>query len=78
MYLRITKVACLQKYRKEQMNMNEAKTKYNKKCKSRIVTFYLHERELWEYSKRINFQKRIKDILKEDILKDVIKKGGDK
>lgn len=53
--------------------MNEAKTKYNKKCKSRIVTFYLYERDLWEYSKRINFQKRIKDILKEDMFK-----GGDK
>lgn len=54
-------------------NMNEAKTKYNKKCKSRIITFYLHERDLYEYSKTINFQKRVKDVLKEDILK-----GGDK
>ena len=53
--------------------MNEAKTKYNKKCKSRIVTFYLHEHDLYEYSKKINFQKRVKDVLKEDILK-----GGDK
>ena len=50
--------------------MNEAKTKYNKKCKSRIITFYLHESDLYEFSKSINFQKEVKDFLK--------RKRGDK
>lgn len=43
--------------------MNEAKRKYKRKCKTRIVTFYIHEQELYEFSKSINFQKFIKDIL---------------
>lgn len=52
-------------------NTKEAKAKYNKKCKSRIVTFYIHERELYEFSKQINFQKEVKDFLRK-------RKGGDK
>ena len=54
----------LAKERKDKRPMNEAKTKYNKKCKSRIITFYLHEGDLYEFSKKINFQKEVKGFLK--------------
>lgn len=58
-------------------NTKEAKAKYNKKCKSRIVTFYIHERELYEFSKKINFQKEVKDFLRRFKRYDE-NKGGDK
>lgn len=43
--------------------MNKAKRNYKRKCKTRIVTFYLHEQELYEFSKSINFQKFVKGML---------------
>lgn len=45
--------------------MNTAKRKYAKKCKSRIITFYLNETELYDFSKSINFQQFVKYFLKE-------------
>lgn len=50
--------------RKEQKKMNDAKLNYKKKCKSRKVDFYLHEEDLYKFSKQINFNKFVKDMLK--------------
>jgi len=44
--------------------MNETKKKYKKKCKSRIITFYIHEEDLYKISKEINFQACVKRMLK--------------
>ena len=46
------------------MPINQAKKTYKKKCKSRIIDFYLHEQPLYEFSKRINFTKFVKEMLK--------------
>lgn len=43
--------------------MNKAKRNYKSKCKSRNIDFYLHEQDLYEFSKTINFQKFVKDML---------------
>lgn len=45
--------------------MKTSKKKYKAKCKTRIVTFYLHEQDLYEFSKSINFQAFIKMALRE-------------
>lgn len=44
--------------------MNKAKRNYERKCKSRNITFYLHEQELYNFSKTINFQAFVKLCLK--------------
>lgn len=44
--------------------MNKAKTNYKRKCKSRKVDFYLHEEDLYNFSKSINFSKFIKNALR--------------
>ncbi len=44
--------------------MKEAKANYKKKCQSRKVDFYLHEKDLYEFSKTINFNAFIKTMLK--------------
>lgn len=49
--------------RKEYNKMNKAKLNYKKKCKSRKVDFYLHEKELYDFSKTINFNKFVKNAL---------------
>lgn len=43
--------------------MNKAKTNYKRKCKSRKVDFYLHEEDLYNFSKSINFQAFVKNAL---------------
>ena len=43
--------------------MKEAKKKYQKKLKSKIVTFYLHEEEIYRFAKTINFNKFVKKAL---------------
>lgn len=45
--------------------MKRAKRIYKKKLKIREVTFYLHEEDLYNFSKTINFTALIKDALKE-------------
>ena len=50
--------------------MNETKTKYKRKCKSRKVDFYLHEADLYKFSKLINFNKFIKDALRKELHKN--------
>ena len=45
--------------------MKESKRKYQKKLKSKLVTFYLHEGNLYEYAKTINFSRFVKEALKE-------------
>ena len=44
--------------------MNKAKRKYAKACKSKIITFYKKDAKLLEYANSINFQKEVKDYLK--------------
>lgn len=45
--------------------LKRAKRTYKKKLKIREVTFYLHEEELYNFSKTINFNGLVKDALKE-------------
>ena len=45
--------------------MKEAKKKYQKKLKSKIVTFYLHEEAIFKFSKTINFNRFVKKALTE-------------
>lgn len=45
--------------------MKEAKKKYQKKLKSKIITFYLHEQAIYRYAKTINFNHFVKTALKE-------------
>ena len=45
--------------------MKESKRKYQKKLKSKLVTFYLHEDSLYQYAKNINFNQFVKKALKE-------------
>lgn len=47
--------------------MNKAKKDYKSKCKTRTITFYLHEKELYNFSKTINFQAFIKLCLKNEL-----------
>ena len=44
--------------------MNATKKKYQRKCKSKVITFYLHEQDLLEFANSINFQKEVKDFLR--------------
>ena len=43
--------------------MKESKKKYQKKLKSKLVTFYLHEESLYQYAKSINFSRFVKQAL---------------
>lgn len=45
--------------------MKQAKVNYKKKCKSRKVDFYLHDQDLYNFSKSINFNRFVKNALKE-------------
>lgn len=45
--------------------LKRAKRAYKKKLKIREVTFYLHEEDLYNFSKTINFNGLVKDALKE-------------
>lgn len=45
--------------------MKESKKKYQNKLKSKLVTFYLHEGDLLNYAKTINFNQFVKKALKE-------------
>ena len=49
---------------KGSLTMNKSKKDYKSKCKTRTITFYLHEKELYNFSKTINFQAFIKSCLK--------------
>ena len=43
--------------------MKESKRKYQKKLKSKLITFYLHEERLYQYAKTINFSRFVKEAL---------------
>ena len=45
--------------------MKASKRKYQKKLKSKIVTFYLHEETLYRFAKTINFNHFVNTALKE-------------
>lgn len=59
---------------KKGTTMNKSKRQYQKKCKSRNIDFYLHEKELYEFSKTINFQKFVKDKLKSQMIIEELRK----
>ena len=44
--------------------MNKAKRNYKSKCKKREVAFYIKDIDLYEISKIINFQKFVKNCLR--------------
>ena len=45
--------------------MNNTKRRYNKKCKRKYITFYGKDTKLYEIANSVNFQKLVKDKLKE-------------
>lgn len=45
--------------------MRESDKNYRRKCGKRQINFYLHEGDLFEYSKKINFAKLVKEALSE-------------
>ena len=51
-------------FMKGHKTMKQAKVNYKKKCKSRKVDFYLHEQDLYNFSKSINFSKFVKKALR--------------
>ena len=44
--------------------MKESKKKYQKSCKSKVVTFYKKDAILLDIANQINFQAFVKDALK--------------
>lgn len=44
--------------------MNKSKKKYQKQCKSKIITFYKKDADLLAFANTINFQKEVKDFLR--------------
>ena len=57
--------------------MNKAKRKYKSKCKSRNIDFYLHEQDLYNFSKTINFQAFVKLCLKCEMAEANARKSGE-
>lgn len=54
--------------------MTEAQKKYKKEVKSKIITFYKHEKDLLDFANSINFQGEVKDWLRR--LKRYVEKHG--
>ena len=50
--------------------MKQALKNYRKKLKTKTITFYLHEMELYEYTKGMNFQAFVKSLIKERMIKE--------
>lgn len=50
--------------------MKDYQKKYQKKLKSKLITFYLCEEDLYKFACSINFQKFVKEKLKERMIKD--------
>lgn len=50
--------------------MNKYKQKYGKKCKVKVVTFYIKDQALLDFANTLNFQAFVKDALR-----DAIKRG---
>lgn len=44
--------------------MNKAKRIYKSKCKRRNIDFYIHEQDLYIFSKTINFNRFVKNALR--------------
>lgn len=53
--------------------MKQAQKNYQRKCKVKTITFYLHEKDLLDFANGINFQKFVKDCLKKEMTKDWLK-----
>lgn len=51
------------------MNMTQAQKKYKKEVKSKIITFYKHEKDLLDYANKLNFQAFVKQCLRASMIK---------
>jgi hypothetical protein len=56
--------------------MNNAKRRYKRKVRQKTITFYIHEAELYEYTKSLNFQAFVKSLIREKMLKDQMEERG--
>lgn len=56
--------------------MNEAKKRYAKKCKTKIITFYKQDADLLAFANSVNFQAYVKQCIRTSILKRKIYEGG--
>lgn len=50
--------------------MKNYQKNYRKKTKIKTVTFYLHEKDIYDYASKLNFQSFVKNKLKEEISKN--------
>jgi len=57
--------------------MNKAQLKYKKQCKSKIITFYKHEKDLLDFANTINFQGFVKGCLKCELMEKRAKEDGE-
>lgn len=56
--------------------MNEAKKRYAKKCKTKIITFYKQDADLLAFANSVNFQAYVKQCIRASILKRKMFEGG--
>lgn len=54
--------------------MENALKRYKKKTKTRQIDFYLKDKDLYDFSKTINFQKEVKKWLATELTKSNLKK----
>lgn len=47
-------------------SLSNARKRYSKKTKQKNITFYIHEKELYDFACEINFQKFCKDALRDE------------
>lgn len=47
----------------------EARKRYKKKTKTRLIDFYIKDQDIYEFSKTINFQKEVKKWLATELAK---------
>lgn len=53
-----------------------AKLRYKRKLKQKNITFYLHEADLYEFTKGLNFQAFVKSLIREKMLQEQIEERG--
>ena len=49
-------------------SQRKANAKYHKKIKQRVIAFYPNEEDLYNFSKKINFQRAVKDFLRINLI----------
>lgn len=56
--------------------MKQALRNYKRKLKTKTITFYLHERELYEFTKQMNFQRFVKSLIREKMIAEQLEERG--